>query len=1112
MSIKNYSKNDDIDNLLELVNECEKNKKKIDESINSLKKNNQEVDNLDLDMDWSSIYDDDLDVIDTHVDSCSDGLIFSLKNKGCVDIEYISKITNLDLKTVIKKLKGSIYQDPNLWNECYYKGFVTANEYLSGNLLKRYKEARSANQKYHGYFQNNVDAIVAVMPKTIDYKDIYYKLSSPWIPHELIKRFFVYMFNLQGYYSSDKFLEEVIKHDVVTGTWEVKLDNYYSQNVSANLKYGTYRVSAKKLLERLLNGKSTALYDSITDADGKKKSILNKADTIQLEQKAKELEEEFRNFIESDNINIAILRNAYNDMFGSFLPRIYDGSFLEFPNMSSDINLFPYQKDAVARIIFNSNTLLAHNVGTGKTFIMVASGEEMLRMNLSKKNLYVVPNNLVGQWESIYKKIYPKRDLLVLSPNDFSKDNRNKTLLKMKKDDSKVIIIPSSSFDTIELSKSIRIGLLHKRLAEIDKEILTNNSYTYSLVRLRDTLEKELEKLNMTSSGLEVTFDELGFTRLYIDEAHYYKNVPIVTNIGFVRGINTEGSKKCRHMMDICEYMNSNINNGIIMATGTPITNSITDAYIFQKYLQNGELKLLNIDTFDKWVSMFAERFDELEVDVDTSNYRVVTRFSKFHNLLQLTSIFSSIADFYYNINDKDLPKFNGYTNITIPKNEDLRVYIKYLSNRVDLIRNGTVSRKDDNMLKVTTDGRKAALDLRLVDDVVYHDYHLGKVKYCAEEVSNIYFKTSKDNLTQLVFCDISTPKNEFNIYDELKNTLVDLGVKESDIAFIHDATTDSKRNKLFDEMNKGKRRILIGSTQKLGLGVNVQDKLYAIHHLDIPWRPADMVQREGRILRQGNMNEEVFIYRYIAEGSFDAYSWQLLETKQKFINELLSNSLNEKTKEDINDTVLSYAEVKSLAIDNPLLKDLITARNELNKYRMLKQRNIERKAKLKTRSLELPSMISELEDSISNIKLDIKRYEEEKIDYSKENRQNITNDIYNGLNNHLGAKDELVIYNYQGFEIVALSHMLDNHLALKINGNGSYYLQLGTSERGIIIRIDNFLDNFPKLLEEKEKELDKLREEEKSIIVELEKDVNYDNEMDTLIDKIRYIEKEMDK
>lgn len=1106
---QNYKTNDDIDSLLELVNECEQNKKKLDESLSNLKKT-KEVDNLDLDMDWSNVYDEE--EVDIYVDSCSDGLIYSLKNKGCVDIEYISKITNLDLKTVIKKLKGSIYQDPALWNECYYKGFVTANEYLSGNLLKKYLEARNANAKYHGYFKDNIDTLLAVMPKTVEYDDIYYKLSSPWLPHELIKRFVVHVFDLQGYYASDKFLEDVIKHDVITGTWEIKLDNYYAQNIKANVKFGTYRVSAKKLLERLLNGKGSALYDTLTDDDGKKRSVLNKPDTLQLEQKAIDLEEEFRRFIESDNINIAILRNAYNDKFGSFLPRIYDGSFLEFPNMNESINLFPYQKDAVARIIFNSNTLLAHNVGTGKTFIMIASGEEMLRMKLSNKNLYVVPNNIVGQWEGIYKRLYPNRSVLVIDPKDFTKENKNNTLRKMKSDDTKVVIIPYSSFDTLDLSKDIRINQINKRIMEIDNEIVTNTSYTSSLYRLRNSLEKELEKIQNEPCGLDITFDELGFTRLYVDEAHNYKNVPIATNIGYVRGINAEGSKKCKHMMDICEYMNSNLKNGIIMATGTPITNSITDAYVFQKYLQSGELKLLNINTFDKWVSMFAERFDDLEVDVDTSNYRVVTRFSKFHNLMQLTSILSSIADFYYSLDNNELPKFNGYTNITIPKNEDLRAYIKYLSNRVDVIRAGKVSRKDDNMLKVTTDGRKAALDLRLVDDVIYKDYHLGKVLYCAEEVSEIYFNTLDKKLTQLVFCDISTPKDEFNVYDEFKRYLIQLGVRESDVAFIHDATTDAKRNKLFEAMNEGKIRILVGSTPKLGLGVNVQDKLYAIHHLDIPWRPADMVQREGRILRQGNINEEVFIYRYIAEGSFDAYSWQLLETKQKFINELLSNSLNEKTKEDINDTVLSYAEVKSIAIDNPLLKDLIKARNDLNKYRMLNQRNIERKAKLKSRSIELPSLINELDEFISNLKLDIERYDESKLDYSKDERQNITNTIYNGLNNHLGANDELVIYNYQGFDIVALSHMLDNHLALKIKGNGTYYLQLGTSERGIIIRIDNYLEGFNKLLETKEQERVKLISEQESIKEELTKDIDYSKEMEELINRIKYLEKEMEK
>ncbi len=1073
-------------------------------NFNSKPNNFEAYTEMDLPIDWENAFENDEDASQIQCETASDGLIYSLKNLGRVDIEYIAKIANLGFSEVIERLKGAIYQDPNKWNGCFYKGFVTADEYLSGNLFYKLREANAASKKYNGYFDDNIDALKNVLPKSISYNEIYYTLSSPWIPKDMIKDFIINTLNVKHY------VENII-YDEMTACWDLK--NVYYQ-YSFNYLYGTSRITAAKLLEKILNLKSLAIYDSLT-SNGKKKHVINKPETLLIEEKAKKLQELFKDFINSDENRKNRLIDVYNEKYAYNAVRLYNGSFLEFKDMNPDYKLFDHQKNAVARIIFNSNTLLAHNVGAGKTYVMISAGMELVRLGYSKKNLYVVPNNIVTQWKNLFLDMYPNAKLLALDTKDFTPDKKRNTLLKIRDGEYDNIIIPYSSFDRIELANSVMINKLQSKLAEIEEYIRNNDNLSSGVYSLWSSVEKQLTKLlaEPLNPNDDVSFDKLGITRLFLDEAHNYKNVPLVSNLGNIKGINTAGSAKCLHMQNIVEFINSDENNGIIMATGTPITNSITDCYVFQSYLQSGELKLLDINSFDNWVAMFAEGNEELEIDLDTNGYRTTTRFSRFHNLPELTSILASIADFNFSngIINNDLPEFNGYTDVVLPKSYELAGYLNEISRRVEFIRAGVGSRKDDNLLKVTTDGRKAALDLRLID---YHKYCAAsnlKVYKCAEIVSSIYLQTKENKSTQLIFCDSSTPKDSFNLYDELKRILVNIGINPNEIAFVHDASTENQRERLFSKVRRGEIRILIGSTFKLGMGVNVQDKLIAIHHLDVPWRPADMIQREGRIIRLGNTNDEVFIYRYISEGSFDAYSWQLLEIKQNFINELLSNSVTQRAKEDISDIMLSYGEVKALAIGNPELKEHVDLKNQLNKLKMLSKKSKDRYTHLKLEQQQLPNKIAEMDERNANIELDLAHYLANKKEYDKEYKQELRRNIYFSLMDYLYKDNERVLLNYQGFDLILPKNLVENKLYIILTANNRYVVEIGNSEIGTLIRIDNFLEGLSEYLDKNIIKADELRAQLDGIALELDNMPDYSEAIERIAKKIENIERKLD-
>lgn len=1088
--------------------------------IEAERKHNEHVKNvtsMELSLYWNNVFNNSPLTEGVYAESIPDGYVKCLNNLGRVDIEYIASITGADYKTVIQALKGSIYQNPETWNECFYKGWEPADEYLSGNIRRKLEIADKANEEYLGYFEDNVTALSNLLPEKLSSKDIYVTLGSPWVPVDVIKEFCAYLSDTDIKYWQ-------INHDTCTASWEVKYEknshrlHFYESYIPLkeqlfNLenKYGSPSVSALNILRKTLNSRSLSVYHT---KDGKKE--FDKEDTLVAYEKQKLILDEFKKWVWQDKDRKKLLIDIYDEKYGSIKSRKFDGSFLEFPKMNKSIALYKYQRDAVARIIFSPNTLLAHDVGAGKTYIMVAAGMEMKRMGLSDKNMYVVPNNILSQWKDTFYMMYPDADILCISSKDFTPAKRENTLERIRDESHDAVVIVYSCFSMIPISKECKKDLLTSEIQELE-EVMNDYSQggNRKTKRLSDThtkLCKQKRDIDYDEKyfDLGITFDELGITRLFVDEAHYFKNVPINTKIDNVMGINSTGSSKCKDMMDKVRIVqNQNMGKGVVMATGTPITNSITDAYIMQKYLQYGQLKLLDLQNFDSWVANFAEPTTNFEIDVDTSSYRMATRFSEFHNVPELTNILANIADFHKMDNIEGIPIHDGYKDVLVRKTKDFSDYLKEISERADKVRKGQVNRTLDNMLQITTDGRKAALDLRLIN-LNYGFTVASKVFQCAEKVSEIYKNTQSKKSAQLVFCDTSTPKNGFNIYSELKSLLGKMGVEEKEIAFIHEANADSAKEKLFARVRSGEVRVLIGSTFKLGLGVNVQDKLIALHHLDVPWRPADMVQREGRILRQGNENSKVEIYRYITEGSFDAYSWQLLETKQRFITEILSGTETDRDGSDVDETVLNYAEVKALAVGNPLVKEKIEKTNELSKYLILQKEDILHKQELKQELVRIDKREQFLQEDMPLLQADVIRYEFNMVEYKDKERKEIREAIYKAINSEENSNGDRTLLKYQGFDLVIPKICSAYNPVIYLVGEKRYIVKLGDSAVGNLIKIDNRLHSLESDYKNADKELNNIKARRKTIKTELSKENAYIEQIEKCREEINEIDKEL--
>ena len=884
----------------------------------------------------------------------------------------------------------------------------------------------------------------------IKYTDIEVTLGAPWIDKSIINDFIGFIINGSNHSSVHR-----VNYEPITGNWTIDGKHYFNGNTNLEVTYGLKRYNALWIIEATLNLRPIKLYNSYREYSEK--------DTIAALEKQRLINEAFKKWVWQDEDRIWQIEEDYNRIFNSYEMQTYDGSALQFPDMDPGFSLFDYQKDAVQKIIRSKNTLLAFDVGAGKTFIMIAAAMKMRADSLSRKNMFVVPNHIVGQWEKIFSELYPSAKILAIEPKSFKPEIREKILRQIKDGDYDGIIIAYSCFEMIPLSSDAVFENAEYQLKRINEELqrLKHEKGWYPWKERPLNLEKnyilKLTKDFLTSlspkKNSNITFEKLEINTLFVDEAHNYKNLPIRTKLKNLNGINTKGSMKCYDMLQKVRCVQAQNNGrGVVFATGTPLCNSIADAYVMQMYLQYEELTKHHLDVFDNWIKTFALVQNVCEVDVDASKYRFITKIAKFFNLTELSKMFSQTAIFYAVNDNGNLPNLSGYKDTIIKRYFELSDYMASLCERSEVIRNGDIDRKKDNMLKVSIDGRKAALDLKLVQRE--QPYFNSKTYRCVKNVKEIY--NHYPETTQIIFCDYSTPKNNsFNIYSEIKNKLIEQGISKKEIAFIHSYHTESKKVELFRRFNSGEIRILIGSTFKLGIGANVQIKLKAIHHLDVPWRPSDMVQREGRIIRKGNQNESVLIYRYIAEGSFDSYAWQILETKQNFISQFLSGTSYQRTISDLENNVLTYSEVKALALAQPLMKTLAEKENELKTITILRVQEKETIDNLKKELAEIKSMISESEKRVSQSKIIAENL--------KKISQKMFHKIYKELefsftemNNKLST--DLKIASVFGFEISMPEYQgNEKPFCVLTSGGIAYHLKTGDSYSGNARRVINF-------------------------------------------------------
>ncbi len=901
----------------------------------------------------------------TSCETSNEAMILSLNEKAQIDLEYMSQLCGKSEETMIEDLKGIIYQDPKT------KKWQTKDEYLSGNIKEKLIMAQyyaESDEKW----QANVDALEKAMPKRVEASELEVKLGATWVDDRYYTEFLHEKLNAMSWQRLDVTYSEISNEFVV--------DGFRRGDALYTATYGTGRMNAVDVFENAINFKSPKVYDKVDD-----RSIFNAKETMLINQKMNMFRQEFKDWIFADQDRRDRLVDKYNERFNTTRPREYDGSHLIFPNMNPSIKLRPHQLDAVAHVLYGDNTMLAHVVGAGKTYEMIASCMESERLGLSQKALFVVPNHLTEQWGADFLKLYPSAKVLVAKKTDFTPQNRKAFCARIATGNYDAVIIGHTQFERIPLSNERQESYLRAQIDEITNAIQSESSpfggqkaSVKALERTKRGIERRLKKLLDTKKDQIVTFEQLGIDRLFVDEAHNYKNGFLYTKMQNVAGINNTESNKASDMLLKCRYMDEKTGGkGIVFATGTPISNSMTELYIMQNYLQHDLLKRMHISSFDEWASVFGETETGIELAPEGTGYRMKTRFSKFYNIPELMSVVKESFDIKTS-DQLELPVPDAeYTNVELLPSEFQNIYVKDLADRAEAVRNGSVDNSIDNMLKITNDGRKIALDQRMIDASV-GDYEDSKVEACAENAYAIYEKTRDQKSAQVIFCDLSTPKADgtFNVYDEMKKKLTEKGVKEEEIEFIHSADTEKKKTELFRKVNTGDVRILIGSTAKMGAGTNIQSKLIALHHLDIGWRPSDLEQREGRIIRQGNENEKVYIYRYVTKNTFDAYMWQLIENKQKFISQIMTSKSPARTCNDVDETALSYAEVKSLATGNPLIKEKMEIDVDVEKLKLLKrsfqQAKWQMESEVKSR---FPVEIAQRTQTVEDIRCDLNAY-----------------------------------------------------------------------------------------------------------------------------------------
>lgn len=1045
--------------------------------------------------------------------SLEDGFWLTRNRYGYLNLDYWASITGYTVDQVLTLARGKlIWRDParfELSGGDKYAGWLPKEQFLMGNRIKKLKDAERLNFAA-GDFEEEIRLLKENLPDEVSGEDIHVNLGSTWV------------LSIDGFIAG--FIGELLEmrippevsYDGYRGRWHIECKSLPTY-VLNNFTYGTTDMSAVLIIEHKMNAIPLKAFTQIWRWEkNASDSVLNPAGTLALQEKGRLIDERFQAYCHGDRRNEELLQEAFMNQYGYGLCT-FDGSHFTFRDISEKISMFKNQKDAVAHALASPNVLFADKVGSGKTIEFGCSVHELLNMGLVRKALIVVPNATLDAVYRVYTDLFPMDSVLLVRPQkEFSAARRKDTLEKMKTADYQVIFMAYSSFDMIRMTKKYAFAKKDRELRQC--RIQMENAPTYQQKRKLETMynrmQKRIKKYKESFIDSETAcFDTLGFDMLVVDEAHNYKNISLEYSGDSIVGLHALGSKKADNMLEKVEYIQKQ-RGRVIFATGTPITNSLSDLYVLQRYLQPDELKICNIYHFKDWINTFCEEETAFEIDVDSKNWRFATRFSRFHNLTELMCMFSEVCHFYQgSAEEPGLPTFNGYTNVMVKRSEEQKAYIDALAERTEAIRNHEVDRTEDNYLKVTVNGRQAAMDIRLV----CRDADVGKVetkiRVCARNMTHMYFEFQ--DKTQIAFSDMSTPKAGFNIYDELKRELVKQGVRAEHIMFIHDADSEKKRAKAEKDFNEGKIRILIGSTQKLGTGVNVQERLIAVHHVDVPWKPADMIQREGRLLRRGNTCEEVFVFRYITEGSFDAYTYQILENKQKFIAQFLSGSLTavHRDESDCADTVLTYAEVKALAIGNPLLKKRVELSNELEHARINQRQKKKELINLEELLIRMPEQLEQRRRFIADIQSDIFYYKEYKEPVNREERLSFGEELLLALKGNVMQEKERYFAEYQGFAVMLPKYMeIDKpYVRLKRKGGNQYQVNMNTDKLlGVCQRLDYLLEHLPQRLNRHNEKLNELMKQQNQARSDIAFGNMYDEKVKRLAEQLKEIDEKL--
>ena len=1052
----------------------------------------------------------------TSVDTASEALAVSMAERARVDMDFMSELSGLSEEKLYEDLKGVIFLNPLYgFGNNHEAKYLTSDEYLSGNVREKLRVAFQSAQLYPQDYAVNVEALRKVQPEDLKASEISVRLGATWLPVEDVQDF-VYQLLDTPYYVRWKMK---VHYSPITGEWNMENKTYDRTNVKAYKTYGTDRINAYQIIEQTLNLKDVRIYDYEEDPFGKKKAVLNKKETAIALAKQEQIKQQFQEWIWSDPSRRERLCNLYNEKFNNTRPREYDGSHIDFVGMNPEIELREHQRNAVAHILYGGNTLLAHAVGAGKTYEMAAAAMESKRLGLCNKSLFVVPNHLTEQWAAEFLQLYPAANILVATKKDFERKNRRRFCGRIATGDYDAVIIGHTQFEKIPISQERQIMMLQAQLDEITEGIESlsrnrgDNFTVKQLEKSRRSIKAKLEKLEAQDRKDDVvTFEELGVDRLFIDESHYYKNLYLYTKMRNVGGIAQTEAQKSSDLFMKCRYLDELTGSrGTVFATGTPISNSMVELYTIQRYLQYETLVKNDLQFFDSWASTFGETITAVELTPEGTGYRAKTRFAKFYNLPELMSMFREVADIQTSdMLNLPVPKAN-YHNIAVKPSEMQKEMVAGLGERAEKIRGGQVDSSEDNMLNITNDGRKLALDQRLLNPML-EDFDGSKVNACVDNVYRIWDETADQHSAQLLFCDLSTPKGEgeFSVYTDIRKKLIERGIPEDQIAFIHDAKTETQKLDLFRKVRKGEIRVLLGSTAKMGAGTNAQNKLIALHDLDCPWRPSDLEQRSGRIIRQGNENPEVHIYRYVTEETFDAYLYQLVEGKQKFCAQIMTSKTPVRTAEDVDQTALSYAEIKMLATGNPYIKEKMDLDIQVQKLQMIKAGFLSEKYDLEDKIIKYyPEKIAFYTGLIDGLKQDI--------EVAKKHPRS-TDDTFVGMEiqgaffddkakagqaildacKSMKSSNAFQLGSYRGFNMEMYFDTVGREYGIRLKGRVAHDVKLGVDVHGNITRLDNALDGMEKRLERAVSDLENIQKQFETAKVEVQKPFAQEEELRT--------------